>query len=257
MVLLLRSRYHPFTSPYPTPYLYHSLLLYLALSRPLFVSSGPRPCLSVPVPLYPVRAPLPNPYPSAQSVPLYPVRAPLPSLFRSAQSVPLCPAHAPLPSPCPFVRASLPSPCPSTQCVTLSPVRAPLPSPCPSAQSVPLCPVHAPLPSPCPSAHARLPAYRGQRLVLYGELSKWVVMSPQRVTSIVLSSDDVLVRLAGSTARETVVFTFLLDSELHHVRCRTSGAGFVVVSVILHRCYNGNNLSQYYTEFGSRYINRL
>lgn len=60
--------------------------------------------------------------------------------------------------------------------------------------------------------------------MILGELSKWVPVSPMRVTRMTLSSEDVQVFLSGAPG-EAVEFSYLADTKMTRVNCVMSSAG--------------------------------
>ena len=76
---------------------------------------------------------------------------------------------------------------------------------------------------------------RGQQLVLYGEMSKSVVMSPQRISNIIVSSNDVEVELTGASW-EKVVFSLSYGGQLLQMPCLLSSAGRARISVLEGTC---------------------
>ncbi|KAK2183903.1 hypothetical protein NP493_292g00003 [Ridgeia piscesae] len=77
--------------------------------------------------------------------------------------------------------------------------------------------------------------HRGRQLMLYGEMSKWVVMSPQRITNIIISSNDVQVELTGASW-EKVVFSLSYGGQLLQMPCLLSNAGRARISVLEGTC---------------------
>ena len=72
--------------------------------------------------------------------------------------------------------------------------------------------------------------------MLYGELNKWVPMSPKRVTRITVASDDLVVTLTGG-AMEIVTFTYAVGGQMYNTDCVMSAAGTATLSVANRRCW--------------------
>lgn len=77
--------------------------------------------------------------------------------------------------------------------------------------------------------------YRGSTVLLLGDTTKWVPMSPQRVVSITVSAADIHVMLTGA-AREKVVFVVLHGQTVYEHICTLSEAGLAELSVARNRC---------------------
>ena len=71
--------------------------------------------------------------------------------------------------------------------------------------------------------------------MLLGELDKFVPMSPQRVTSISSSTEDIMLTLSG-IPKETVTMTISVDSGYHAVKCVIGEGGTAVISVAKMNC---------------------
>lgn len=77
--------------------------------------------------------------------------------------------------------------------------------------------------------------FRWMSVYLFGELTKWVPMSPKRVTNIEIS-DDLYVTLVGAV-EETVNFSFSLDpSSITTVSCNLGLTRTAVIGVIAKSC---------------------
>ena len=72
-------------------------------------------------------------------------------------------------------------------------------------------------------------------VVLYGELNKWVSMSPQRVHDIARGLNDIEVVLKGAF-REWIKFSYRLDGVMQHVDCYTGLDGRVKLQIVSGRC---------------------
>lgn len=77
--------------------------------------------------------------------------------------------------------------------------------------------------------------FRGVDLLLLGETSKWVPMSPKRVRSIEVSSEDVKLILTGG-AHETVSFLVLYGQSVIEFYCLLSEAGLAELSLARNTC---------------------
>ena len=76
---------------------------------------------------------------------------------------------------------------------------------------------------------------RGVDVLLLGETSKWVPMSPKRVASITLTTHDIQVTLNGG-AREKVTFMVLYGESVIEFYCQMSEAGTALLSVASNAC---------------------
>lgn len=76
----------------------------------------------------------------------------------------------------------------------------------------------------------------GKRIVLYGELSKWVSMSPNRVREINRSQAEVYVALQGASS-EHVTFTYSVDGVMVNLECVLSAEGMATLHVVAERCW--------------------
>lgn len=74
-----------------------------------------------------------------------------------------------------------------------------------------------------------------QKTILYGELSKWVPISPKRVTEIHFSLDDIYVTLQGGSG-ERVVFSYSIDGQMSHTECVLSGEGTGTLQILSGKC---------------------
>lgn len=80
-----------------------------------------------------------------------------------------------------------------------------------------------------------MPLCSGQELLLYGELSKWVVMATQRISNIAVSSEDVQVELTGAPW-EVVIFSLSYGGQFLQVPCIMSNGGRARISVAEGTC---------------------
>ena len=78
--------------------------------------------------------------------------------------------------------------------------------------------------------------FRDQRLCILGELSKLVPVSPQRVSQIQTSDDDVLITLTGPPG-ETVHFYVYYAGRNVRFTCVIRGDGAATISVAAEKCY--------------------
>ena len=72
-------------------------------------------------------------------------------------------------------------------------------------------------------------------MLLLGETSKWVPMSPKRVSGITLTTHDIQVTLNGG-ARENVKFMVLYGESVIEFYCQMSKAGTALLSVASSTC---------------------
>ena len=63
--------------------------------------------------------------------------------------------------------------------------------------------------------------------VIFGEMDKWVPMSPKRVLSISWTNETVIAPLQGA-ANETFDFWYILGSKMDMVTCRVSSNGSAI-----------------------------
>ncbi|XP_064616666.1 uncharacterized protein LOC135480695 [Liolophura sinensis] len=102
------------------------------------------------------------------------------------------------------------------------------------SQSAPLTISGCALTDPC-LWHTSPIIYFGSQVYLLGELSKWVPMSPQRVTNIEIA-EDVYVTLVGAVD-ETVEFSFGEDfSKVNTVSCNLGPSGSAIVAHVAKSC---------------------
>ena len=77
--------------------------------------------------------------------------------------------------------------------------------------------------------------FRSQQVIIFGELSKWVIMSPQRVTSIIQTTDDLQMNLAGSVDEE-IIITFQINGVMRNIVCIMGESGTSTLSLKDHQC---------------------
>ena len=77
--------------------------------------------------------------------------------------------------------------------------------------------------------------FSGQELLLFGEMSKWVVMSPRRISNIVVSSDNFHIELTGAPW-EKVVFSLSYVGHFVQMSCLMSSAGEARIDVLRGTC---------------------
>jgi len=75
----------------------------------------------------------------------------------------------------------------------------------------------------------------GKKIVLYGELTKWVTMSPNRIKEITQLQSEVLVTLQGASS-EHVTFTYSVDGVMVRRECVLSAYGLATLHVVAQRC---------------------
>lgn len=78
--------------------------------------------------------------------------------------------------------------------------------------------------------------FSGEELLLLGELTKYVPVSPQRILNIQWDTADFTLQIRGA-AGERVTLTYLLGSQRSEVTCIVSEAGTAVLSIRDGRCY--------------------
>ncbi len=78
--------------------------------------------------------------------------------------------------------------------------------------------------------------FRKSELLLLGEISKWIAMSPQRVTKISFNHEDFNVFLQGASG-ETVVFYYVHKSKADSLKCVLSKDGTAWISLADKKCY--------------------
>jgi len=70
---------------------------------------------------------------------------------------------------------------------------------------------------------------------LGGEMDKWVPMSPQRVRQIYITSDEMMITLAGG-AHEVVKFAYAVNGQLQSTTCTLSSFGLATLYAIEAKC---------------------
>jgi len=76
-----------------------------------------------------------------------------------------------------------------------------------------------------------------KEIYIYGELSKWVPVSPQRVSNIEVTSEDIYLSLKGAV-HEQVEFTWTLDGKWQQQVCSISEDGTAVLGIISKKCWS-------------------
>ena len=76
---------------------------------------------------------------------------------------------------------------------------------------------------------------RSEEVIILGELNKWVVMSPQRITSITLSTDDIQMSLTGAI-NEQVNMSFQVSGKMTSILCVMGKSGTSSLSLKDHQC---------------------
>ena len=77
--------------------------------------------------------------------------------------------------------------------------------------------------------------YSSQEVLIFGELDKWVPVSPQRVTDINISSSDLSIYIKGA-GLEKLTFTLVVDGKWMPFGCVLSKAGTAVISLAFKIC---------------------
>lgn len=68
-------------------------------------------------------------------------------------------------------------------------------------------------------------------IAIYGEHDKFVPMSPQRITDIIYTENDMVLEVAG-VASENVTISYLMDGQLKHITQVFSSSGTSMISLI-------------------------
>ena len=72
--------------------------------------------------------------------------------------------------------------------------------------------------------------HRNTKIVIYGEEDKYVPMSRNRVSDIVLTTDDVILTLQGTSGESTIISNFI-DGEITRHACTFGQSGIATLSL--------------------------
>ncbi|XP_048777941.2 uncharacterized protein LOC125681766 isoform X2 [Ostrea edulis] len=78
---------------------------------------------------------------------------------------------------------------------------------------------------------AREPGLNGTDIVIFGEISKWVPMSPERVTNIVHAEINMRVGIRGKPG-EDVTMAFLINNSTRQSKCRIGSSGTAMLDAM-------------------------
>ncbi|XP_056012995.1 uncharacterized protein LOC125653189 [Ostrea edulis] len=78
---------------------------------------------------------------------------------------------------------------------------------------------------------AREPGLNGTDIVIFGEISKWVSMSPERVTNIVHAEINMRVGIRGKPG-EDVTMAFLINNSTRQSTCRIDSSGTAMLDAM-------------------------
>jgi hypothetical protein len=78
--------------------------------------------------------------------------------------------------------------------------------------------------------------FQNRKVVLLGERSKYIPISPQRIADIHLSDSNFIIKITGQQFEE-VVFTYAVDGNILKVSCMISMAGTALIDVPNNICY--------------------
>ena len=78
--------------------------------------------------------------------------------------------------------------------------------------------------------------FRSDLILLLGETSKWVPLSPKRVKSIIQTEIDVFVKIQGAINEHVKFKVFSKTNGVHSIDCNLGLTGQVEISVLNKSC---------------------
>lgn len=78
--------------------------------------------------------------------------------------------------------------------------------------------------------------FRNESVIVLGEVNKFVPMSPQRIFSFSLESDDIVIVLSGATGEQVQFSISYLPSKVTVIKCAIGDSGHATLSVANRKC---------------------